>query len=119
MLRRLLSAFCIVVTADLLLLAALSYFVGWRLPLGESIFMITIGLAVITGYQSRWSKAIAESLDADCFNAVSDRRCFEELLLLVAGILLVIPGIMTDAVALLLLVPWVRRRIARGLWPHP
>jgi len=80
--------------------------------------MILIGLVVITHYQPRWSKAIAESLDADCLNAVSDPRCLEELLLLAAGILVLIPGVIGDVVGLLLLVPWVRRRIARGLWPN-
>ncbi len=118
MLRRLLTALCVIVAADLSLLAALSYFVGWRLPLGGSIFMVLVGLAVITHYQPRWSKAIAESLDADCLDAVSDQHCLAELLLLAAGILLLIPGVISDALGWLLLVPWVRRQIARCVWPH-
>jgi UPF0716 family protein affecting phage T7 exclusion len=119
MLRRLLSVLCVLVTVDLLMLVVMSYFVDWRLPLGESIVMVVVGLAVLTHYQSRWSKAIAESLDADCLHAASDRHCVEELLLLVAGILLLVPGALGDVVGLLLLVPWVRRRTARNLWPHP
>jgi UPF0716 family protein affecting phage T7 exclusion len=40
------------------------------------------------------------------------------MLLLVAGILIVIPGLMGDTLGLLLLVPWFRRRVARRLWPE-
>jgi UPF0716 protein FxsA len=118
MLKRVLIALCVLVILDMLLLAALSYFVGWQLPLGESIVGVILGIAVITGYRSCWSKAIGDSLNSEYLDIASCQQCLAEMLLLVAGILIVIPGLMGDTLGLLLLVPWFRRRVARRLWPE-
>lgn len=38
------------------------------------------------------------------------------LCILFAGVLLLVPGFVTDALGLLLLAPWVRRRVRRRIW---
>lgn len=38
------------------------------------------------------------------------------LCILLAGILMIVPGFVTDALGLLLLVPWIRRHVRRRIW---
>jgi UPF0716 protein FxsA len=54
-----------------------------------------------------------ESLDQGQFPA---EELFDGLNLMVAGILLLTPGFVTDALGLILLVPPLRRHIARWVW---
>jgi len=98
--------------ADWLLLTTLVYFVNWRIPLAENIATTLIGFVVIAIYLWRWSDPFARSMDADHCAPLSDRHRLEGLLLLGAGILLLIPGVLTDVVGLVMLLPWVRRQIA-------
>jgi UPF0716 family protein affecting phage T7 exclusion len=110
MLRRVPVIICAVVTFDLLLVISLSVFVGWRLPLAEVVATTTLGVLVILYYQLRWAKVVTKQLEME--PGLLDRKSMEKMLLLVAGMTLLIPGLVTDALALVLMVPWVRRQIA-------
>lgn len=83
---------------------------GWKPTLAENGLTTVLGLAVILYYEWRWSEAVAERLMSE--PAVLDGWALEKILLLVAGIILVIPGFLTDIFGLVLLVPRVRRLIA-------
>jgi UPF0716 protein FxsA len=63
----------------------------------------------------RYGGAVAASLDND--DRVDD-HLLAGLLLLPAAFLLLLPGFITDAAGLLLLVPAVRRRVVRALRSH-
>jgi UPF0716 family protein affecting phage T7 exclusion len=110
MLRRLPVIICAVVTFDLLLVISLSYFVGWKIPLTEVVATTTLGVLVIVYYQWRWAEVVTKQLEVE--PGLLDQQSMEKMLLLVAGIVLLIPGLLTDTLALMLMVPWVRRQIA-------
>jgi UPF0716 protein FxsA len=109
-LRRLPIIICGVVALDLLLVVTFSCCFGWRLPLAEVVATSAFGLSVIVYYELRWSKAVMKCLASE--TGLLDRQSLERMLLLVAGVVLLIPGILTDTLALVLMVPWVRRQIA-------
>jgi UPF0716 protein FxsA len=109
-LRRLPLIICSVVVVDLLLLVTLSCQVGWRVPLFEFVATTGMGVFVIVYYEWRWSATVAKCLELEA--GLLDAKSLERMLLLVAGIILLIPGLLTDLLGLVLLVPWVRRQIA-------
>jgi UPF0716 protein FxsA len=111
-LKRLPIIICAVVTLDLLFLGVLSYRFDWRLPLAETVVITIVGLLVIGYYEWRWSDVVAKSLESE--PGLLDSTSLEKILLLVAGIVLLIPGVLTDVLGLLLLTPWVRRFIVRN-----
>lgn len=110
MLKRLPFIIFLVVACDLLLLGGLTYWWGWKPTLAENGLTTILGLAVILYYEWRWSEAVAARLTAE--PAVLDDWALEKILLLVAGIILVIPGFLTDIFGLVLLLPRVRRLVA-------
>jgi UPF0716 protein FxsA len=110
MLRQLPIVICVVVTLDLLLVVILSVIIGWRLPLAEVVVTTSFGVLVILYYRWRWADAVTKRLEAE--PGLLDRQSLERMLLLVAGIVLLIPGILTDTLAIVLMVPGVRRQIA-------
>ena len=86
-----------------------SYWLGWRFLVNVSIVtgvlalcgLVVIGLAVM-----RYASVVVRRLDQDeCL----DDELSAGLLLLVAGILMLLPGIITDTLGLLLLLPATRR----------
>jgi UPF0716 protein FxsA len=117
MFRRLLLAACIIVAADVAIFAALSCLFGWRLTTAELAVTTVIGLAAILRYERRWADMVTRRLESD--QRPLEAAFIEKTLLLVAGIIILIPGVLTDAIGLLLIVPWVRRRIACRLSSRP
>jgi UPF0716 protein FxsA len=109
--RRLPIIICAVVALDFWLLGTLSYWFDWRLPLAETVTATVMGLLVIVYYEWRWSEEVAKRLESE--PGLLDTASLEKILLLVAGIVLLIPGLLTDLLALILMVPQVRRYIAR------
>jgi UPF0716 protein FxsA len=99
------------VALDLLLLGMLFCRFDWKLALAETLVTSIAGLLVIGYYEWRWADVVVKSLESE--PGVLDRLSLERILLLIAGIVLLIPGVLTDAAALILLVPWVRRLVAR------
>ena len=116
MLRRLPIIICALVAMDWLLLGGLFYWFDWKIPLIENIATTAVGLLVIVYYEWRWSEAVAKCLESE--PRLLDSHSLEKILLLVAGIVLLIPGVLTDVLGLLLLAPWVRRFIARNCHLH-
>ena len=107
MLRRLPFIIFLFVAFDFLLLGVFTYWLGWKPALAENGLTTVIGLVVILYYEWRWSEAVAGRIESE--PAALDSWCLERILLLVAGIVLLIPGVMTDVLGLLMLIPSVRR----------
>ncbi len=112
MLIRLLLLFTVVPLAELWLLLRIGEAVG----LGP-----TLGLVVVTGVTGAWLarhegarawRAVQEQLAA---GRLPGRELLEAVLVLVAGIVLITPGVLTDAAGLALLVRPVRARIAERI----
>lgn len=109
---RLLLAFTLVPVVELWLLLRIGAWLGpWP----------TVGLVILTGVVGA---SLARREGAHAWSAVRDevaagrlpgRRLLEALLVLVAGIVLVTPGVLTDAVGLALLVRPVRARLVKRL----
>jgi UPF0716 protein FxsA len=106
-LKRLPFIIFFIVAIDFLLLAATWHWFGWKPAFAGSGLTTIVGLAVILYYEWRWSDVVARRLEAE--PAGLDGWCLEKILLLVAGIVLLIPGFLTDILALVLLIPRVRR----------
>lgn len=101
--------------ADLASLIWLGSLVGVLLVLALVILGIMIGGALIR----RSGTNIFSVLNTPA----SDRRAIsggaaESLLGAIAGLLFIIPGIVSDFIALALLLPWVRQRMARYFETH-
>lgn len=118
MLRRIVIVACFLILADLLLLVTLACFLKWTIPLIENVVSTVIGLGVILYYEFRWSRIVAEHLDSyDAMKSNSKAFCFEKILLFVAGLFMLTPGVLMDVVGLLLLSPSVRRFATHALNP--
>jgi UPF0716 family protein affecting phage T7 exclusion len=113
LLRRVPIVICAVVALDWLLLGSLFYWLGWRIPLVETILMSVVGLLVIVYYEWRWSGMVAKRLESE--PGLIDGWSVEKMLLLLAGFVFLIPGVGTDCLAMLMLMPGVRRAIVKLL----
>lgn len=79
---------------------------GWFFALASTILTGVGGIAIARsqGWQVAWK--MGRDLEA---GEVPVASMFDGLLLLVAGVLLLLPGLITDAIGLLLLIPWTRQ----------
>jgi UPF0716 protein FxsA len=109
MLKWLFVLFVVVPLLELYLLLWIGSLIG---------FWPTVGITLVTGLVGG-TLAKREGLKVwrDWRQALTELRPPEQgvvdgLLVLVGGVLLVTPGVLTDAVGLSLLLPWTRRRIA-------
>jgi UPF0716 protein FxsA len=94
---------------DLTLLLVLGNYTSWKVALVEVLASAVLGVVVIryvTGRDVFSRLAVRESPSAALGHGV---------LLFVAGILLILPGIISDVVGLLLLIPLVRRLLMAWL----
>jgi UPF0716 protein FxsA len=107
--RRLPLIFCVVLTLDVMLWGVLWYWFGWKVGLVETGGTALLGLSVIFYYEWRWSESVAKRLESE--PASLDRWSLEKMLLLIAGLVFLIPGVVTDLLGVLLLMPGVRRAI--------
>jgi UPF0716 protein FxsA len=107
--RRLSVVVAGIVVLDWIFLAILVGWFGWQLPLVETAVMGTLGLLVIIYYEWRWSEPVALRLQSE--PGLVDGWSFERILLLIAGVVLLLPGVMTDVMGVLLLMPGIRRTI--------
>lgn len=105
MLKFAIAAFAIL---EIALLLALGRYATWPLVLAEVLGTFVLGIGVICCLPARWRKAVALDLNRDAYLAVSSPEAAESIrndaakgyLLILAGVLLIIPGVMTDAAGL-------------------
>lgn len=80
----------------------------------------TVGLVLLTGFvgaalaRREGTKALADLMDTTRRGALPHAALFDAVAVFIGGALLLTPGIVTDAVGVLLLIPQTRRH-ARGL----
>jgi UPF0716 protein FxsA len=101
--------------ADLASLIWLGGFVGVLLVLALVILDIFIGSALI--------RRSGTNIFSVMNTSASDKKAFsggaaQSLLGAIAGLFFIIPGIMSDFIALALLLPWVRQRMAKFFETH-
>ncbi len=112
MLRRLLlllALFCLVELAVLLILAQKT---SWLFALGLFVGAGVLGAVLVRIEGIRCLHRIREELNA---RRMPDDALLDGVLILVAGVLLIIPGLLSDLTAILLLIPPVRRPVRRYL----
>lgn len=93
---------------ELTLLLVVANHWGWGLALASTILTGIGGIAIARsqGWYVAWK--ISQDIEE---GRVPVASMFDGLLLLVAGVLLLLPGLISDAVGLLLLVPWSRKGV--------
>ena len=116
----LLVLFIVVPLLEVYLLFGLSHLMGFWATVALVLITGTLGAALAKreGLRvlGRWQAALAEA-------RVPEEGVLDGLLVLVGGVLLVTPGVLTDITGLLLLLPptrkvaaaWLRRRAERGI----
>jgi len=112
MLLRLVLLFTLVPLVELVLLLILADEIGWQYTLG-----IVLGTGILGAYLARWQGAqcwrrVHEELEA---GRLPGDPLLDGLMILLAGALLVTPGVLTDAVGFALLVPPARAVLRRRL----
>ena len=112
---RLLLLFIIVPLVDMLLLTKVSSAIG---------FLNTVGLVIVTGMLGAWlskregARALQRWQEALSQGQLPEDGVVGSVLLLVGSVLLITPGVLTDAVGLALLIGPSRRFVARLLRPR-
>ncbi|MEN6457673.1 MAG: FxsA family protein [Thermoguttaceae bacterium] len=113
-LRTFMAIVCALVAVDLLLFAPVCFLLGWQLPLVESLLSGGMGILVIGYYEWRWAGLIADRLGGECPEPLGTAQ-LERILLIVAGLFLILPGILSTILGMLMLLPPVRRLTAHAL----
>jgi UPF0716 protein FxsA len=101
--------------AEIYLLVQLASRIGFFPTLGVVILTGVVGVACIKHQGRRVLQRLNGDLQAGRMPAGA---IIEGVLLLAAGLLLITPGVFTDAVGFLLLVPPIRTAVAWGLGKH-
>ena len=106
---RLLLLFTVVPALELYLLIALGQWIGAP---------YTVGIILVTGGLGAWlakreGLGVLRQLQAEAQQGIPPaQRLVEGLLVLVGGVLLITPGVVTDLCGFLLIMPWTRRWLA-------
>jgi UPF0716 protein FxsA len=112
---KLLLLFVIVPLVEAFLLAKLGAVMGWA---------NTVALVIVTGVVGAWLFRLEGTRAWRGWQrALSEGRepadgVLSGLLLLLGGAFLITPGVLTDALGILLLLPWTRQRLAAFLEPR-
>ena len=98
--------------AELLLLVRLADAIG-----GFRTFLLVVASGVIGAQIARMAgwQVIAQSQKALATGSIPSESVLNGALLMLAGVLLITPGVITDGLALVLLIPWSRRFIGKRL----
>jgi UPF0716 family protein affecting phage T7 exclusion len=102
----------VLVAVEFALLLVLGWRIGWHYVLAERLITSIVGLGLALFALRRYGPSMAASLNDD---ELFDARLVNGSLLLVAGLLFLVPGILTDLAALTLLLPPVRNRLVQRL----
>ncbi|MCH9686419.1 MAG: FxsA family protein [Deltaproteobacteria bacterium] len=109
MLGKLLLLFTVVPVVELYLLITIGQTLGAELTIGLVLVTGLLGASLAKREGGRvlrnWQGAMARG-------EMPKEGVVSSLLVLVGGVLLVTPGVVTDATGLLLLIPWTRRWVA-------
>ena len=97
---------------DLTLLLVLADYTSWEIALAEVLLSALLGVAVIRYVTAHFGHKVLHRLAASESPAPV---LADGAILFVAGSLLMLPGIISDLVGLLLLIPWVRRQTVAWL----
>ena len=97
---------------DLTLLLVLANYTSWEIALAEVVVTGLLGVAVIRYVTAHFGHKVLSRLAASESPAPV---LADGAILFVAGLLLILPGIVSDIVGLLLLIPWVRRQTVAWL----
>lgn len=109
----LLLAFIVVPIAEIALLIHVGGLIGTWETVGLVILTAVIGTALFRAQGTRVLLRAQEVMEAGGFPA---KELFDGVCILVAGVLLLTPGFLTDALGFSLLVPGLREGIGRLLW---
>jgi UPF0716 protein FxsA len=83
--------------------------------LGITILDVIVGSALIRKSGTNIFTAMnSQNFDAKAVSSGAAHGVFDAI----AGLLFIIPGLFSDAIALVLLLPWIRKRFARFVEPH-
>ena len=109
---KLLLLFTIVPTAELYLLLE----IGERIGTFETIYLIIVTGIVGAAMAKREGLSVIQQIQEGAVNGVPPAdKLVEGLMVLVGGILLITPGVLTDAVGLSFIFPLTRRLLAGGV----
>jgi UPF0716 protein FxsA len=105
-------AFTLLPVVELILLLRIGQAIDWPATVGLVLFTGAVGAAL-----ARWQgvKVLGEIREQMATGQLPGRALFDGALILVAGAVLITPGVITDAFGFLLLVPFVRTLIGKGL----
>jgi UPF0716 protein FxsA len=113
-------AFIALIAIDLALTAVTGWAMGWCVPLALSSATGLLGLLILA-YAARYFWTVIDSNEFRTGTgsnpddaSIADDRILGNLALSLAGILLLLPGPITDLLGLALLIPAVRHRTARA-----
>lgn len=111
MLRLFVTVLLILPFAEIVMLVQVGHYLGFWLTLALLVLAAVAGINLL-----RWQNARAlQRLSTPEMTAATGSDLLAGLLLSLAGVLLVIPGFITDGLALVLLLPWVRKPLAHWL----
>ena len=118
MIRRLLLLFILVPLLELYILIKIGGYLGAFQTVALVVFTALLGIAIVRLQGLRTLQKIRQSLSQ---GIVPAEELVDGVLIFVGGILLIIPGVLTDLFALVLLIPytrtifkhWLRRRFDR------
>ncbi|MDF1633062.1 FxsA family protein [Mycoplana sp. MJR14] len=91
-------------------------FVGGRIGIAYTLLLVVCSvLAGVAILRHQGFQALTRLRQRDLPRDMPAERFFDTAFVLLAGLLLIVPGFVSDAIALLLLVPFVRHILARRL----
>jgi UPF0716 protein FxsA len=114
-LRRLVLLLFIFPLADLALLLWLASALSWQWAIVLLLGSAALGLWLLRSTRDRWQGSLRDAARSPELLASG---VFDEVLLLLAAVLLLLPGPVGDLLGLLLLIPAVRRTVRRGVVAH-
>ncbi len=115
MLRHLPRVIFVIFLIELASLIWLGSHIGVLPVLGVTILDVIIGSALIRKSGTNIFTAMkSQKLDAKAVSSGAADGVFDAI----AGVLFIIPGLVSDVIALILLLPWIRNRFARVVEPH-
>ncbi len=112
MLGKLLFLFVVVPVLEMYLL----FEIGTALGIGNTVAIIVVtGLIGTLLYRSQSQVNIKKIIKTVQQGIFPDREMFDHLLIIIGAVLLMTPGVLTDIAGFLLLIPFTRPKIRKGL----